>query len=65
MGEVSAFSAAKPTDINAHITHGKYDINVRTAQRWQDHCRGCNPRQFNPKGVTSSRIDIARSATQS
>ena len=47
---------------NAHVTHGKDDINVRTAQRWQDHTRVCNPRHFRQKDGTSSRSDTARSA---
>ena len=35
----SAFGAAKHTDIYAHVTHGKSDIDVGTAQRWQENNR--------------------------
>ena len=42
---------------NAHVTHGKYDIDVRTAQRWQDPIVGAT------HGISARRAPHRREAT--
>jgi hypothetical protein len=57
----------------AHVTHGKYDINDRTAWWWQDHSRrtthgifvqkALHRREAIPRGAPSACHPIRRNAT--